>query len=140
MKRRSPLVAVAAIVLFGAALTAARSARHQTGSRFPTGTFVTKITAQDLVRAGLPAEDAHRESITYRSNGTWRAVWSHPRVAAQPPEEGRYAATGDRLRVFGTPDLLRWRYAKGFLTFSILHVPDKLARLTYTAHPWRKTR
>ena len=28
----------------------------------------------------------------------------------------------------------------GALTFTVVHVPDRLARLCYTAHPWRKIR
>jgi hypothetical protein len=33
---------------------------------------------------------------------------------------------------------VRWRYVGRSLTFTIVHVPDRLARLVYTAHPWRK--
>jgi hypothetical protein len=106
----------------------------------PPGTYLTKITAADLYRAGLPIEDAHWDALTLRADGTWRDVWFHPRVADQPPATGRYVVTGDRMRMLGTPDLVRWHYANGALTFSIVHVPDQLARLGYTAHPWIKIR
>ena len=106
----------------------------------PPGTYLTKITPADLVRAGLPSEDAHWETLTLRADGTWRDVWFHPRAADQQPEEGRYVITGDRMRILGTPDLVRWRYANGALTFTVVHVPDRLARLVYTAHAWTKIR
>ena len=106
----------------------------------PVGTYLTKITAADLVRAGLPPEDAHWETLTLRADGTWRGVWFHPRAADQPPAEGRYVIEGERIRLLGTPDLVRWRYSHGALTFTVVHVPDRLARLVYTARAWTKIR
>jgi hypothetical protein len=106
----------------------------------PPGTYVTKITAADLVRVGLSREDAHWETLTLRVDGTWRDVWFHPRAADQPPAHSRYVVEGDRIRLLGTPDTLRWKYARGRLTFTVVHVPDRLARLVYTAHAWTKIR
>jgi dipeptidyl aminopeptidase/acylaminoacyl peptidase len=114
--------------------------RERAVAAFPTGTFRTKITAADLVRAGLDPADAHWETVTYRADGTWRDVWSHPTVASQPPETGRYVVHGAALRILGTPDTVRWRYANGALTYAVVNVPDRLARLIYTAHPWRRLR
>jgi hypothetical protein len=106
----------------------------------PPGTYLTKITADDLVRAGLAREDAHWETLTLRADGTWRDVWFHPRSAQQPPAEGRYVVSGDTVRLLGTPDIVGWRYARGALTLTARHVPDRLARLVYTAHPWTRIR
>jgi dipeptidyl aminopeptidase/acylaminoacyl peptidase len=108
---------------------------------FPTGTFRTKITTTDLYNAGWrDSNDAHWETLNFRQDGTWRTVWSHPRVPDQPPAAGRYVVHGDTMRFLGTPDTVAWSYANGLLTFRIVHVPDRLARIGYTAHPWQKIR
>jgi hypothetical protein len=136
-------IRLTAAVLGLTALTATAatgSSQATESNRFPTGTYLTKITAIDLYRAGLDLNDAHWESITFTNVGTWKDVWFHPQSKEQPPEHGRYTIDGDRLRILGTPDTVRWHYAAGKLTFSIIHVPDRLARLIYTAHPWRRTK
>jgi hypothetical protein len=124
----------------GAIALIASTGAAASGERFPTGTFMTKITTADLYRAGLDPNDAHWEKVTYRADGTWVDIWFHPRVSDQPPAHGRYLVRGDTLRVLGTPDTVRWHYDGRSLTFKIVHVPDRLARLIYTAHPWQRTR
>ena len=128
--------------LFGlVALAAAGAAASSLGTPstpFPTGTFLQKITAADLYRAGLDPNDAHWDRLTFRADGTWTDIWFHPRVASQPPARGRYVVRGDTVRFLGTPDTVRWHYAANKLTFAIVHVPDPLARLGYIAHPWQK--
>jgi hypothetical protein len=109
-------------------------------SGFPTGTFLTKITIADLQRAGLDPNDAHWEKVTYRADGTWVDVWFHPRLPDQPPAHGRYTVRGDKLRLLGTPDTVRWQYDGHALRFKVIRVPDRLARLVYTAHPWQRIR
>src|SRR5690348_2897057 len=125
------------IAAFGAA-GAAGSSPATPSTRFPTGTFLQKITAADLYRAGLDVNDAHWDRLTLRADGTWTDIWFHPRVASQPPASGRYVVRGDTVRFLGTPDTVRWHYAADKLTFSIIHVPDRLARLGYIAHPWQR--
>jgi hypothetical protein len=71
-------------------------------STFPLGTFETIITAQDVARAGLPAKNAHYETLTFRSNGTWRDVWFHPRRADQEPFGGHFTVKGNVLRLLPT--------------------------------------
>jgi hypothetical protein len=132
------LVAALLLVAVPGAARAATTMHAMPSARFPTGTFLQKITAADLHRAGLDLDDAHWERLTFRADGTWTDVWFHPRVAGQPPAGGRYVVRGDTLRLLGTPDTVRWRYAAGKLTFSVVHVPDRLARLGYVAHPWQK--
>jgi hypothetical protein len=133
--RRATVAALAALVVIPAARASAAETR---APGYPTGTFLTRITVGDLARAGLSPDDAHSETLTFTRDGTWRAVWFQPSVRGQPPEHGRYRLTGDRLRMLGTPDTVRWRYEDGRITFTIVHVPDALARLTYRAHPWRR--
>jgi len=130
---------VIALAVSGVALTAVGSAQPRTGSVFPAGTFLTKISAEDLPRAGLPVEDAHWERLTFGKDGTWRDVWFHPTVRGQPPARGRYVVTGDELRLLGTPDLVRWRYSKTELAFTVVFFTDTAAPEIYTVHPWHKT-
>jgi hypothetical protein len=131
---RLACVALAAVA-FGTTSGATASA-----DRFPTGTFLTKITPADLYRAGLDLNDAHWDKLTFRADGTWVDIWFHPRVPDQPPARGHYVVRGDTLRLLGTPDTVRWHYDGQALTFKVVHVPDRLARLGYVAHPWRRIR
>jgi TRAP-type C4-dicarboxylate transport system substrate-binding protein len=108
---------------------------------FPTGTFETVLTRSDVVNAGFPPENAHWETLTFRKNGTWWDVWFHPRRSDQPPGGGKYTVRGDTLTLTPAgPDIVKWSYFRGQLTFRIVSVPDAFAQFTYTAHPWRKLR
>jgi hypothetical protein len=136
---RSVLAAAAACLAVSIVGTAVgRATPVGMAARFPTGTFLTKITVKDLVAAGLSTSDAHWETLTFRSDGTFRDVWFHPTQPNQEPLNGHYIVKGNALRLIPTPDSVRWSYANGRLTFAIIKVPDPLARLVYTAHPWQK--
>ena len=112
-----------------------------TPPRFPTGTFETKITSADLRGTPFPLENAHWETLTFRKDGTWRDVWLHPRRADQPPGEGHYTVRGDVITLVpANPDVLRWSYYRGLLTFKVISDPDAFGSFTYTVHPWRKIR
>jgi hypothetical protein len=116
---------------------------HRTASAvshaFPTGTFETILTRAQVVKAGFPGDNAHWETLTFRKNGTWLDVWFHPRRADQPPAGGTYTVHGDTLTLTPAgPDVLKWSYFRGQLTFRIVNVPDAFGQFTYTAHPWRK--
>jgi hypothetical protein len=128
---------LACFSLVAIALVAASGAAASNGD-FPTGTFLTKITPADLYRAGLDPNDAHWDKLTVRPDGTWVDIWFHPRVPDQPPARGRYVVRGDTVRFLGTPDTVRWHYDGHALTFTVIHVPDRLARLGYAAHPWQR--
>jgi hypothetical protein len=130
---------LACIALTAIAFVATSGAAASDG-HFPTGIFLTKITRADLYRAGLDLNDAHWEKVTYRADGTWIDIWFHPRVLNQPPAHGRFVVRGDTLRILGTPDTVRWHYDGRALTFKVVYVPDRLARLIYTAHPWQRIR
>jgi hypothetical protein len=104
---------------------------------FPEGTFQTKITRADLGGTGFPSDNAHWETLTFH-NGTWRDIWFHPRRADQPPAGGRYVVHGHELTLLPVGDVVRWSYYRDKLTFRIVDVADSFARLTYTAHAWRR--
>lgn len=109
--------------------------------RFPVGTFETRITAADLRGTVFPLENAHWERLTFRQDGTWRDVWFHPSRADQAAGEGRYTVRGDVLTLTpANPDVLRWSYYRGRLTFTVISDPDAFGSFTYTVHPWRKIR
>jgi hypothetical protein len=136
------LRAALALVLAATGLVVTRTANGASVSAgFPMGTFETKITTTDLFNAGWrDYNDAHWETLTFNKDGTWRDVVFHPRFKDQPPFSGKYVVTGHELRLLGTPDVLHWSYADGKLTLRVVHVPDRLGRIVYTAHPWTKTR
>jgi len=108
-----------------------------TKTPFPQGTFETTLTRDDLRRAGLNPDDAHVERLTLTKR-TWRDVWTAPSRADKPPAGGRLIVRGDLVKFVPTPDVLRWSYYRGRLTFKVVDVPDAGARFGYTAHAWRK--
>jgi hypothetical protein len=141
MSRTRTLFTFTALTCLLAAPSALATATAQTraaASTFPLGTFETIISAQDVRAAGFPANDAHYETLTFRSNGTWRDVWFHPRRTDQEPFGGRFTVKGNVLRLLPTPDTLRWSSSHSLLTLHPLAVPDKFARFVYSAHPWKK--
>jgi hypothetical protein len=128
-----------ACLLGAASATAATTAQTRGAApTFPLGTFETILTARDVARAGFPAKNAHYETLTFRSDGTWRDVWFHPRRADQEPFGGPFDVKGNVLRLHPTPDTLRWSYTQGLLILHPLTVPDAFARFVYAAHPWKK--
>ena len=109
--------------------------------RFPTGTFETRITRADLRGTGFPLSNAHWEDLTFTSDGRWRDVWFHPRRTDQPPGGGRYTVRGNVVTLTpANPDVLRWSYYRGLLTFRVISDPDAFGRFTYTVHAWRRIR
>jgi hypothetical protein len=133
-----PLTALACLLAVPSALAAATTKSRATAPAFPLGTFETILSAKDVARGGFPANDAHYETLTFRSDGTWRDVWFHPRRADQEPFGGHYSVKGNVLRLLPTPDSVRWSYAGGLLTLHPLNVPDAFARFVYATHPWKK--
>jgi hypothetical protein len=131
--------ALACLFAAPSALAGATAQTRAAASTFPRGTFETIISAQDVARAGFPANNAHHETLTFRSNGTWRDVWFHPRRADQEPFGGHFTVKGNVLRLLPTPDTLRWTYSHSLLlTLHPLSVPDAFARFVYATHPWKK--
>ena len=92
---RTRLIATLAV---GAALIGAggaTSSRAMPLTRFPTGTFLQKITVADLYRAGLDTNDAHWDRLTFRTDGTWTDIWPTraSRVNPRPTGGTSFAAT-----------------------------------------------
>lgn len=138
--------ALAALVAAIAAGCGSGAGDGATRSRFPEGTFEVRITRQDLRRAGLDTYPnyPHVERLTLR-DGRWRGLYL-PRRSYQPPAGGRYELRGNEVTFVleyppegrGGRDVLRWSYFRGELTFRVVDVVDRGARLGYIAHPWRK--
>lgn len=107
-----------------------------------------RITRQDLRRAGLDTYPnyPHVERLVLR-DGRWRDLYLPPRPY-QPTAGGRYQVDGDSVTFVvqypsegrGTRDVVRWSYFRGKLSFRVVDVVDRGARLGYTAHPWRRIR
>jgi hypothetical protein len=157
-----PRVAAAAVVLVVFFLTGClgsgsdntpgekseQNVQGQAKTPFPQGTFVTVLTAQDFDRAGVPRPNAPlpaTQTTTIRGR-RWREVET-PR-APDTSGGGRLVVRGDQVTFitenppgavpFRVRDVLRWSYFRGLLTFRIIGVLDGGARVSYTAHPWRK--
>ncbi len=136
--RNAATVVLVVLVLAGCAGGASRPADQTGATGFPTGSFETRITRQDLRSKPFPLSNAHVETLTFR-DGRWRDVWL-PRRPDQPPAGGRLVVRGDTVRFTPTFDVLRWNYYRGELTFRVVSVPDAFARFTYAVHPWRKVK
>jgi TRAP-type C4-dicarboxylate transport system substrate-binding protein len=125
-------------------------ARARAATSFPTGRFVTTVTRPDVLRAGLDLQHhpGYPQTLTtILGPGHWRQTWM-PRVKDDPPYiAGRLQVRGDQVAFVltypkdarGIRDVLRWSYYRGQLVLHVLAVGDPIARLVYSAHPWRKT-
>ena len=112
--------------------------------RFPEGTYVTTLTAEDFPGfAGDVADQVGTWTITLR-DGRFREVLT-PTRATQPPGYGTYTARGNEVTfVFRSPnqmpgarETVRWSYYRSELSFEIVAVADSAGAAFYTAHPWR---
>jgi hypothetical protein len=123
---------------------------HQGGGKIPPGTYVVTDTVADF-RAGGQFGDDWEKDITFtthlHADGTVSETQS-PDYKDQGPLEGRYVVKGDEVTFTYTtcqssgciaPEIVRWSYFDGQLTFAIVDVADTGSRVIYTAHPWRKT-
>jgi hypothetical protein len=123
---------------------------HQGGGKIPPGTYVVTDTVADF-RAGGQYGSDWEEDITFtthlRADGTLSETQS-PDYKDQGPLTGRYVVKGDEVTFTYNscqssgcmaPEIVRWSYFDGQLTFGIVDVADTASRVIYTAHPWRKT-
>ena len=122
---------------------------HQGGGKIPPGTYVVTDTVADFQAGGQYGDDWEKD-ITFtwhlHADGTWSATQS-PDYRDQGPVAGRYVVKGDEVTFdfnncptgCGAPEIVRWSYFDGQLTFAIVDVADTGSRVIYTAHPWRKT-
>jgi hypothetical protein len=119
---------------------------HAQGVRIPPGTYVTTDTVADF-RAGGQIGSDFDTAITY----TTRLYHDGKVTEAQKPDypdqpflRGHYIIKGDEVTFVWdaysglTPEMVRWSYFGGQLTFTIVQVQDTAGRVMYIAHPWRK--
>lgn len=124
-------------------------AAAEAATPFPDGKFVTTVTLADLKHAGL--DRAHHPDFpatftTVLRAGRWRQTWE-PRDPNGPAfAAGSLRVHGNQVTfvgeyprdIVGVRELLRWNYYRGELGLDVLSVGDPIARLVYSAHPWRK--
>ena len=111
----------------------------------PPGTYVTTITVAELQAINLYTRD-WTKPITYTThfyrNRTFYQT-QQPEYPDQGPWRGRYIISGDEVTfnspaLGDSPEVVRWSYYDGQLTFTIVNVTDIEGQVLYTAHPWRK--
>jgi TRAP-type C4-dicarboxylate transport system substrate-binding protein len=122
---------------------------HQGGGTIPAGTYVVTDTVADFEAGGQYGDDWEKD-ITFtwhlHADGTFFETQS-PDYQDQGSVGGRYVVQGDQVTFnfnncpsgCGAPEIVRWSYFDGQLTFGIVEVADTGSRVIYTAHPWRKT-
>jgi TRAP-type transport system periplasmic protein len=112
----------------------------------PPGTYVTTDTVADWQAGGVAGEPGLGQPITYTThfyrNGTFYQTWQ-PNYPYQPFIRGRYIINGDEVTfnsptLDDNPEIVRWSYYDGQLTFSIVNVGDPVGRIILTAHPWQR--
>jgi hypothetical protein len=115
------------------------------GATIPPGTYVTTDTTADFHAGGVYGPDVNKPTTTttrFYRNGTFYQT-GQPKYPDQPSVRGRYIVKGDEVtfsspNLDDNPEIVRWSYYDGQLTFRIVNVGDLGGRILYTAHPWRK--
>ena len=123
---------------------------HQGGGKIPPGTYVVTDTVADF-RAGGQFGDDWEKDITFTTHLHADGTLSEPSPRTTRTRDLLKAATSSRADEVtftyttcqssgcGAPEIVRWSYFDGQLTFAIVDVADTGSRVIYTAHPWRKT-
>jgi TRAP-type C4-dicarboxylate transport system substrate-binding protein len=120
----------------------------------PNGTYTTTLTERDLLDGGVDRESAGSHAVTYTMvlkdgrSTEYQDPVSPDNCSKAKPCRASYSGRGSRLTFFyclgvncsGDRETVTWSFYRGRLTFSIVRVPDAVARVLYTAHPWRKVR
>ena len=121
---------------------------HRGGATIPPGVYVTTNTPADLHAGGVYGPESERDlttTTTIHADGTYEQP-QNPQYPGQPIVRGRYTVVGDTVTFTAdpdaglTPEVVRWSYYQGRLTFRIVNVQDSAGVVLYTAHPWRKIR
>jgi TRAP-type C4-dicarboxylate transport system substrate-binding protein len=137
---RAGSTAAEAIALHGLSV---RGGSGTQGATIPPGTYVTTDTVADLQAVGDYGRDWSKP-ITYTThfyrNGTFYQT-QQPDYPDQPFIRGRYIVKGDEVTfnsptLNDNPEIVRWSYYDGQLTFTIVNVQPG-DQYIY-AHPWRK--
>jgi TRAP-type C4-dicarboxylate transport system substrate-binding protein len=134
--------AAEAIALHGLSVSSNPAGR---AAAIPPGTYVTTDTVRDLQAGGVYGSDWNK-AVTYTthfySNGTFLQT-QQPDYPDQPFIRGRYVVKGDEVTFISrdlddNPEVVRWSYYDGQLTFAIVNVEDIAGKVIYTAHPWTR--
>lgn len=116
----------------------------------PEGVYVTTTTKEDYQSRGefSWSEPAYIWTTRIRG-GKWvrTVVPEFPDQVGESDGAGTYEVHGDEVTFRYThpvvaaslAETLRWSSYEGRLTFEVVDVADRGARIIYTAHPWRKT-
>jgi hypothetical protein len=131
-------------------LAAGRSVEpiHRGGSTIPPGTYVTTDTVADFHAGGQYGTDWDKDLVTtniFYPDGRFLST-QQPDYPDQGPLRGTYTVHGDTLTITfeassgELPEVTKWSYYNGELTFSIVDVPDTASRVIYLAHPWHRVR
>ena len=127
------------------------STRAGPGSRedatIPPGTYVTTDTVADWQAGGVADLPGLEGPITWTwhlyPNGTFYETQTEYPGSNSGSIRGRYYIKGDEVtfnspELNDNPEIVRWSYYNGQLTFSLVDVRDAVGKIIYTAHPWRK--
>ena len=122
--------------------------RSQTAT-IPDGTYTTTTTVADFHRGGQFGPDWNKDvTWTHRLRGGKVHETAKPDYPDQGPCSGTYEVEGDTVTFTWVqsggcagigPEVVRWSYLDGKLSFQIVDVVDTASKVIYTAHPWRKT-
>jgi TRAP-type C4-dicarboxylate transport system substrate-binding protein len=140
---RSEIAAIKALPMptSGASLGAcpgAGTTNGSTQSKFPEGTFESRLTRADFVALGATPDPGFPFPFRVKiHDGHWQ-------TNEHPPFEGRLLVHGDQVTFViesppdatGDRETLKWSYYRSKLTFEVVDVPDTGGRVIYTAHPW----
>ena len=115
----------------------------------PDGTYTTTTTVADFRRGGQFGRDWNKDvTWTHRLRDGKVRETAKPDYPDQGPCSGTYKVDGDTVTFTWVqsggcagigPEVVRWSYLGGKLSFEIVDVVDTASKVIYTAHPWRKT-
>ncbi|HEY0868846.1 MAG TPA: TRAP transporter substrate-binding protein DctP, partial [Acidothermaceae bacterium] len=119
------------------------SATSTSGATIPPGVYVTTDTVADFRAAGQVGDDWNTAK-TITLNLFADGIASEGEEPGGGGEFGTYVVHGEQVTFTWsadtglTPQVFRWSYLNGLLTFTVVNVEDGGSRVIYSAHPWRK--
>jgi hypothetical protein len=123
------------------------------GPTIPNGVYKVTVSAQEWLKGNVQNPE-FRTAITYVTtikNGTWFQTQT-PNYPDQGPFRGTYTVHGGEVTFVMTsagvhgentitaPEIVKWSYFDGKLSFKNVVVADTSSRVIYAAHPWIKIR
>ena len=121
-------------------------------AKLPEGTYVTSVMPGDRDTAGdsyIGPEGGLKWTMRLK-DGKWTRTTDPvlPGTVGDVDGAGTYEVSGNEVtfrythpRVDATaPEVLRWSYYDGRLSFKPVRIIDRGMRVVYSAHPWHKQR